>query len=65
MCQAQQSLAGSPLLVAAHEDIVVPAERVLEIRDQLLATADVALIDGSGHCPISSAQLKPSVGFSW
>jgi poly(3-hydroxyalkanoate) synthetase len=67
MCQAQKSLAGPALLVAAREDIVAPAERVVEIRDQRLATAEVTLIDGSGHCAISSsprAGLKPSVGFS-
>jgi hypothetical protein len=67
MYQAQKSLAGTALLVAAREHIVVPAGRVVEIRDQRLATAEVTLIDRSGHCPISSspsAWLKPSVGFS-
>ena len=67
MCQAEKSLAGPALLVAAREHIVVPVERVAEIRDQRVPTAEVTLIDRSGHCPISSspsAWLKPSVGFS-
>ena len=55
MCQAEKSLAGPALLVAAREDIVVSAERVVEIRDQRLTTAEVTLIDRFGHCLISSS----------
>jgi hypothetical protein len=39
MRQAEKSLVGPALLVAAREHIVVPAERVVEIRDQRVATA--------------------------
>jgi hypothetical protein len=67
MCQAKKSFADFALLVAAREDIVVPAERVVEIRDQRLATAEVATDRRIWTFPISSspsARLKPSMGLS-